>query len=210
MGDLKIGIYGGTFDPVHSGHIRSVYAFLTACNLDRLFIMPNYLPPHKTLCAGDDPQIRLQMLKIAFSPLPFYNDKIIVSDFEVRNRETSYTYKTLEHFKWISKDLTILCGTDNFLKLEKWKNFERIFELAAIAHIVRPNTYDESEEILKTKERYKEKYNARIIDVPMAPIELSSTVVREKIKKGEDTSFLIPNDVRLFIDQNNLYGDNNG
>ena len=74
MGDLKIGIYGGTFDPVHLGHIRSAFAFLTACNLDRLFIMPNYLPPHKAVYAGDDPKMRLQMLKIAFSPLPFYDD----------------------------------------------------------------------------------------------------------------------------------------
>ena len=210
MGDLKIGIYGGTFDPVHLGHIRSAFAFLTACNLDRLFIMPNYLPPHKAVYAGDDPKMRLQMLKIAFSPLPFYDDKIIISDFEVRNEEISYTYKTLEHFKWISKDLTLLCGTDNFLNLEYWKNFERIFELATVAHIVRPNTYDESEDIIRTKERYRNNYGARIIDVPMAPIELSSTLIREKIKRGENTSSLIPNDVRLFINKYDLYGEHNG
>ncbi len=209
MGDLKIGIYGGTFDPVHLGHIRSAFAFLTSCQLDRLFIIPNFIPPHKTIFAGDDPKMRMQMLKIAFSPLPFYDDKIIISDFEIRNRETSYTYKTLEHFKWISKDLTILCGTDNFLNLENWKNFERIFELASVAHIVRPNTYDESEDILKTKARYKEKYNARLIDVPMAPIELSSTEIREKIKRHENTSSLLPPDVRAFIDKYNLYGEHN-
>ena len=209
MNDVKIGIYGGTFDPVHLGHIRSAFAFLTACDLDRLFIMPNYLPPHKMLCAGDDPQMRLQMLKIAFSPLPFYNDKIIVSDFEVRNQEVSYTYKTLEHFSFISKDLTLLCGTDNFLNLEYWRNAERIFELAKIAHIVRPGTYDESEEILATKERLKERYGARIVDVPMAPIELSSTEIREKIKRGENTFYLLPPDVRAFIDKYDLYGEHN-
>lgn len=205
MSDVRIGIYGGTFAPVHVGHIRSAFAFLTACQLDKLFIMPNFIPPHKTVTAGDDPQMRLQMLKIAFSDLPFYNDKIIISDYELRNAETSYTYKTLEHFKWISKDLTLLCGTDNFLNLEKWKNFERIFELANIAHIVRPNTYDESDTILLAKSRYEEKYNARIIDVPMAPVDISSTQIREMIKNGEDTSAYIPQNVRTYIDNYFLY-----
>lgn len=205
MSDVKIGIYGGTFGPVHIGHIRSAFAFLTACQLDKLFIMPNFIPPHKTVARGDDPQSRLQMLKIAFSELPFYNDKIIISDFELRNAETSYTYKTLEHFKWISNDLTLLCGTDNFLTLEKWKNFERIFELATIAHIVRPSSFDESNDILLAKEKYTEKYGARIVDVPMAPIDISSTELREKIKLGEDTSRFIPQDVRMYIDKYNMY-----
>ena len=205
MSDVKIGIYGGTFAPVHIGHIRSAFAFLSACNLDKLFIMPNFIPPHKSTIQGDDPQTRLQMLKIAFSELPFYNDKIIVSDFEVRNKETSYTYKTLEHFKFISNDLTLLCGTDNFLTLEKWKNFERVFELAKIAHIVRPNTIDESDDILLAKEIYISKYNAQIVDVPMAPVDISSTELREKIKLGENTSMYIPGNVRMFIDKYNLY-----
>lgn len=209
MGNVKIGIYGGTFDPVHLGHIRSAFAFLTACSLDRLFIMPNFIPPHKELCAGDDPAMRLQMLKIAFSPLPFYNDRIIISDYEIRQAETSYTYKTLEHFKWISDDLTILCGTDNFVSLESWKNAPRIFELATIAHIVRPNTVDDSDEIGRIKEVYRQRYGARIVDVPMAPIEISSTDIRQRIANNMDTSRLLPPDVRLFIDKYNLYGEHN-
>ena len=209
MSDIKIGIYGGTFDPVHLGHIRSAFAFLAAYSPDRLFIMPNYTPPHKKLCIGDDPKMRLQMLKIAFSPLPFYDDKIIVSDYEIRQKETSYTYKTLEHFKWISSDITLLCGTDNFVNLETWKNAPRIFELAKIAHIVRPNTVDESDYVVKMKEKYRSKYNARIIDVPMAPIEISSTEIRERIKKGLDTTNMIPQDVRHFIDKYDLYGEHN-
>ena len=205
MSDVKIGIYGGTFAPVHIGHIRSAFAFLTACELDKLFIMPNFIPPHKRTTSEDDPQMRLQMLKIAFSELPFYNDKIIISDYELRNAETSYTYKTLEHFKWISKDLTLLCGTDNFLTLEKWRNFERVFELAKIAHIVRPNTCSGYDEISVAKARYEQMYNARIIDVPMAPIDISSTELREKIKNNEDTSFYIPQNVRSYIDNYCLY-----
>lgn len=210
MSDVKICIYGGTFDPVHLGHIRSAFAYLAAYDPDKLFIMPTYRPPHKAVCPGDNPQMRLQMLKIAFSSLPFYNDKIIISDYELRQQEISYTYKTLEHFKWISKDLTLLCGTDNFLNLEYWKNHEKIFELATIAHIVRPNTCDSSEKLLETKERYREKYGARIVDVPMAPIDVSATLIRDKIRRGESTSNLMPNDVRLFIDKYDLYGEHNG
>ena len=206
MSDMKIGIYGGTFDPVHLGHIRSAYAFLTACQLDKLLIIPTFIPPHKTICKGDNPKNRLEMLKIAFSKLPFYEKKIVISDYEIRQQKTSYTYETLEHFIEISKDLTILCGTDNFLTLEKWKNFERVFELANIAHIVRPNTHDESKEILEAKQKYIEKYNARIIDVPMEPIDISSTEVRQKIKDNQDTSHLIPTEVRNYIDKYNIYG----
>lgn len=210
MSDIKIGIYGGTFDPVHVGHIRSAYAFLDTCQLDKLYIIPTFIPPHKTICEGDDPKNRLQMLKIAFSQLPFYDDKIIISDYEILQQKTSYTYQTLEHFnKCISKDLTILCGTDNFLTLEKWKNFERVFELAKIAHIVRPNTHDESDEILAAKEKYTEKYDARIIDVPMDPIDISSTEVRQKIKDNQDTSDLITPEVRDYIDKYNIYGAQN-
>ncbi len=210
MSDVKIGIYGGTFAPVHIGHIRSAFAFLTSCSLDRLFIMPNYIPPHKEICEGDNPERRLTMLKLAFRDLPFYDDKIIISDFELRRECPSYTYKTLEHFKFISNDLTLLCGTDNFLTLEKWKNYEKIFELAKIAHIVRPNICDEqAEQIELTKARYTEKYNARIIDVPMAPIDISSTVLREMIKQNLDTSRFIPADVREYINKYNIYGEHN-
>lgn len=209
MGNIKIGIYGGTFDPVHLGHIRSAYAFLTACQLDRLFIMPNYIPPHKTPLTGNNPSLRLQMLNIAFAPLPFYNDKIIVSDYEIRQKDISYTYKTLEHFKFISDDLTFLCGTDSFLDLENWKEFEKIFNLAKIAHIVRPNTCDVSQITLETKEKYRQKYNAKIVDVPMAPIDISSTEIRNRIKNKQDTSTLIPQDVRNFIDNYNIYGEDN-
>ncbi len=207
MSDVKIGIYGGTFAPVHIGHIRSAYAFLTACDLDRLFIMPTNVTPRKTHCPGDDPRTRLQMLNIAFAPLPFYNDKILISDYEIRNPGISYTYKTLEHFKFISNDLTLLCGTDNFLTLEKWKNFERIFELAKIAHIVRPGNDSDMLKIKQMKEHYINSYGATVIDVPMAPIDISSTELRGMIKQNLDTSMYIPRDVRTFIDTYNVYGE---
>ena len=209
MSNIKIGIYGGTFDPVHIGHINSAYAFLNTCQLDKLFIMPTFIPPHKTICKNDDPKNRLEMLRIAFDKLPFYDEKIVISDYEIRQQGTSYTYKTLEHFKLISDDLTILCGTDNFLTLESWKNFERVFELAKIAHIVRPNTYDKPDKILLAKEKYQEKYNARIIDVPMEPLDISSTEVREKIKTKQDTSDFITPEVRAYIDKYDIYGAQN-
>jgi len=209
MSNIKIGIYGGTFAPVHIGHIRSAFAFLTACDLDRLFIIPNYIPPHKKICEGDDPQRRLAMLKLAFGPLPYYDDKIIISDFELRSAEPSYTYKTLEHFKWISDDLTLLCGTDNFLNLEKWKNFEKIFSLAKIAHVTRPGNDNISEATEMAKKRYSELYGAHIIDVPMAPIDISSTALREMIRDGFDTSRYIPYAVRDYIDKYDMYGVHN-
>lgn len=206
MSNVKIAIYGGTFAPVHIGHIKSVFAYLAACDPDKLFIMPNYIPPHKAACAGDDPQKRLQMLKIAFSPLPYYDDKIIISDYELRNAETSYTYKTLEHFRWITDDLTFICGTDSFLEFETWKNYERIFELAKIAHIIRPSNTDRTADIQKARLHYEKQYGARIIDIPSAPVDISSTELRRMINEGKDTSEYIPRDVRSYIDKYNIYG----
>ena len=202
MGDVKIGIYGGTFAPVHSGHIRSAYAFLSACDLDRLFIIPTNVTPRKVHCPGDDPKTRLHMLNMAFSNLPFYNDRILISDFEIRNPGISYTYKTLEHFKFISNDLTLLCGTDNFLTLEKWKNFERIFELAAICYIRRESDAQNSVDINDKINEYRTKFGAEVYEVECDPIEISSSEIRctaEKLKS------YLPKKVYDYIQEMGLY-----
>ena len=94
----KIGIYGGTFGPVHLGHIRAAHAFLDACCLDRLYILPTAIPPHKAVSQADTPEERLQMLKLAFSEPEYADDRIIVSDYEQKRGGKSYTILTLEHF----------------------------------------------------------------------------------------------------------------
>ena len=208
MSELKIGIYGGTFAPVHIGHIRAAYSFLTYCELDKLFIMPAFIPPHKSATTGDDPRQRLEMLKIAFSPLPYYDDRILISDYEIRQKGKSFTYLTLEHFSFISKDITLLVGTDNFLTLENWKNYREIFSLAKIAHAVRPENGEISKKIEETKERYEREYGATVIDVPMTPTEISSTEIRRLIKERKDTSRFLPYEVRDYIEYNHIYGGN--
>ncbi len=205
MSDPRIGIYGGTFSPPHVGHIRSAFAFLSACSLDRLFLIPAFSPPHKDVGPSDDPKKRLDMLSLAFGPLPFYNDRIIVSDYELRQGGKSYTYLTLEHFSWISKELFLLVGTDSFLSLDKWREPEKIFRLAVIAHIPRPLGGNEKEEVARKTEEYRVKYGARVVEVPFAPVDVSSTEVRRLIREGKDTSAFVPSEVREYIERNGLY-----
>ena len=131
---IEKGIYGGTFAPVHNGHVAAARAFYDALGLDELLVIPAFLPPHKETEKGDDPAARLAMTRLAFEGDP---RRITVSGYEIEQQGTSYTYKTLEHFTAPDTRLTFLCGTDMFLTFDTWKHPEIIFALARIAHVRR-------------------------------------------------------------------------
>ena len=129
MKKSKLGIYGGTFNPPHNGHIYAAEKFIEACNLDKLLIMPALIPPHKQV-NDDSPYARLEMTKLAFSNSKYYPEKLSVSDYEITSKQISYTYKTLEHFANDETELYFLCGTDMFISLGSWKNPARSSILA--------------------------------------------------------------------------------
>lgn len=203
MNDLKnIGIFGGTFAPVHNGHISAAYAFFEQCKLDKLFIMPTSTPPHKQIGYADNPTARYEMLLLVFGSSP--EDKITVSDYEIKRQGKSYTVNTLRHFKQIyGGELYFLCGADMFVTLDTWIEFEEIFKLAHIAYIRRGDIN------VKQREQYfQSRYNARITEVVMPAVELSSTKVREKIAAGADVSSVIPAAVQDYIREHGLYRSN--
>ena len=201
---LRLGIYGGTFSPPHLAHVRAAEAFAKAAKLDKLLIIPDYLPPHKEIDGLVTANDRLEMSRLAFGHIK----NAEVSDMEILRGGRSYTYETLEALCSSDRDLYLLCGTDMFLTLDEWKNPKRIFELSTIAYVRRESDSHLTAEILLKTELYKQKYNARIIEIPIEALELSSSLVRKNLLLRESTDLLLPKAVGEYIEERGLYRDN--
>ena len=198
---MKIGIYGGTFDPPHNGHINICKEFLNQLSLDTIYVMPAFVPPHKVVF-DNDPYVRYEMSKIAFGNI---SDKIIVSDLELKRKGRSYTAETISYFvDYGEYEVYLLCGTDMFLTLDEWYKASYIFKYSTIVHARRENDCDN--ELIEYKEQiYKQKYNAKILNLNIDVIELSSSEIRNKINNNEDVSDLISNGVYDYIKEKELY-----
>jgi nicotinate-nucleotide adenylyltransferase len=204
--DERIGIYGGTFSPIHSGHVHAAYAFLDAMNLDRLYVMPTALPPHKAEVAGADSNARFEMTRLAFeNGIPALNGRLVVSDFEIKRRGRSYSVFTLKHFSKPGRELFMLVGTDMFLTLSSWYKAEEIFKLAQIVLMRREQNDSIGLKINAKKLEYIERYGAKIHIVDVSPLEISSTGLREKIRSGVSITGLVPDNIIKYIKENNLY-----
>ncbi len=200
----EIGIYGGTFAPVHLGHVRAVTSALASVPLDLLYVIPAGIPPHKRLTAGDDPGDRLAMLRIAFRDA---DPRVVVSDHEIRAAGTSYTALTLKHFAENGDHLTFFCGTDMFETLETWYRPDLVFSLARIVHLRRENcTGADLERFAALQKRYETVYGARILQLDAPPLVMSSTEVRRRAAAGLSLRGWVPDGVGDYILSHCLYG----
>lgn len=197
----KIGIYGGTFNPPHIGHINAAKKFKDVVKLDRLIIMPAFLPPHKSYSGNESALQRKEMCSIAFKDI----EGAEVSDFEINRGGKSYTAITLAAFSSEDSELYFLCGTDMFTTLEQWYDFETIFRLSTICYIRRENDAVNTDLIKELSARYKDRYGARIICVSDDAIEISSSELRESLKSGDEAKKYITPDVYKYIFEKGLY-----
>ncbi len=198
----RLGIYGGSFNPIHIGHIRAANAFYDEMKLDELIIIPTAVSPFKA-DSDNDPYERLKMAKAAFE-----NDErnITVSDYEIEKGGKSYTYLTLEHFSLPDTELFFLMGTDMLLSLGDWKNPDIILKLATVCHARRENIDPETEKAIEeARSRYEKEYNAKIIDLVSEPFEISSTEIRNAVKEGKSISNLVSPEVEEIIKKDKLY-----
>lgn len=196
----RLGIFGGTFNPPHIGHVRALEAFRCELKLDRILVMPAGIPPHKKIAGSDNPSVRLKMARAAFENP---GCGVEVSDYEISKPGPSYTVDTVEHFTRPGRRLFLLCGTDMFLTFENWRNFRRIFALATVVCMPRENSL--REEISAKCAGYNERYSAGCIVLPGESIELSSTMLREMIRNGDDVSSLVPGAVLDVIRKERIY-----
>lgn len=195
---MKTGIYGGTFSPVHNGHVRAAELFLENLSLDRLVIMPAGIPPHKEVREQVDGFVRYEMCQAAFLPL---SDKVEVSDFEIKKEGKSYTIDTVSHFE--DDELWLLCGEDMLLCLDKWYRAEELMRRCSFAVLAR--THGSGETIYRYAEKLRSEYGAQIEIIDGEPFEVSSTEIREKVRCGTDVSALVPTEVLKIINDRDLY-----
>ena len=199
---MKLGIYGGTFSPIHLGHVKAAHAFLSAMALDRLLVIPTATPPHKAEVEGADASHRLAMVRLA---LAGSDARLEVSDCEIRRAGKSYTIYTLEQLAAPDTTLFMLVGTDMFLTLDRWYRAADIFRLAEIVLMRRETDDALAEEIREKSRAYRENYGARLHEIPEPPLVVSSTELRERLRTGMPTDGLLPETVAAYIAKNKLY-----
>jgi len=190
----KLGILGGTFDPIHMGHLVLAEQVREKFQLERVIFIPSASPPHKTeqeLSLADD---RFEMTKLALEGNPYF----FVSDIELKREGLSYTVETLRELKKLYKDSEIyfLTGSDVLNEITTWKDPEEIYKLAKIVIGVRPgfDKFDPENHFAK-----------KSIIVNITGIDISSTQIREKVSKGESIKYLVPLKVEEYIRKRNLY-----
>ena len=204
---MKLGIYGGTFNPPHLGHLTSARLALDALGLDALQFVPAATPPHKALPAGSPaPEERLAMVELAADGL-LMPKRVGVSDMEFTRPGKSYTADTLEqlHAQYPGAELWLLMGTDMFLTLHTWREPEVITRLAGVCTFARTSS-DPMEELNAQAERLQEEFGARtrVLQLPQV-VDVSSTQLRELLARGEGQQYLPPA-VYGYIIRRGLYG----
>ena len=197
----RIGIYGGTFAPIHNGHVNAAKAFMDQMQLHYLFVIPTALPPHKQICDGDDPIHRLNMCSLAFEG----EVGVIVSDMEIERGGISYTVDTLEELSRPDRRLFLLCGTDMVLTLDKWRDPERIFKLCYPTYVRRESDKLIENQIIEKNALYYSKYGKIARRIMTDAIDISSTEIRAMISRGEDISAYVPKKVAEYIAEHKLY-----
>ena len=202
---MKIGIYGGTFDPIHRGHLTAAKAVRDALGLNKLLLVVDSIPPHKELpadSAGNED--RLAMTELATAELGKWAE---VSDIELRRQGKSYTSDTLRQLKAMYPDdeLWLIVGSDMFLSFHTWHEPEVIASLAGIAAVSRLEE-NEDDAFAAQKKHLEAAYGAHIVTVKNPNvIEVSSTEVREALSRGEGRAYL-SDAVYGYIARKHLYG----
>ena len=197
----KIGIMGGTFDPIHLGHLFIAETALHNLKLDKILFIPTGSPPHKNNLNITPAHHRLIMAELAIND----NPKFQLSDIEIKRNGKSYTIDTVRELKSIYKgvDFVFITGTDSFVEMETWENCRDLFKEITIV-VARRLNYD-NESFYERKQYFNMKYGAKIIDMRLPLLEISSSDIRDRIKKGSPIRYLVPYDVREYIKKHGLY-----
>ena len=202
MQTQRIAVFGGSFDPIHIEHIRLAKDAVKSLRLDLLIVMPAGVPPHKRDKALSDGQARLEMCRRAFQG----EEKIIVSDYEIQQGGTSYTYLTCRHFKekYPTAQLFWLVGTDMLRNFPTWKNPEKILNDVTLAVCARneEKNWIESEQF-----NFFAHFQKRFVVIDYQGKDVSSTAIRTRIAAGEDVTPFVGEQVAAYIQsQTNAQG----
>jgi nicotinate-nucleotide adenylyltransferase len=210
---MRIGIFGGSFNPVHFGHLRAAEEGREALALDLVYFVPAASPPHKAEGGLAPAEHRLQMVRLATKG----NRYFMVSDAEIRRIGRSYTADTARFFLSTLRQpgsLVLLMGADLFVELETWKEsgeLVRLCELAVHTRLGERETGQSAVAVLtrlgytKSDDHYVHSSGQTLSFVKTTIFPVSATMIREKIRRGESIRYLLPNDVADYIDRHSLY-----
>lgn len=209
-----IGILGGTFDPVHFGHLRPALDVAEALKLDEVRFIPCGQPPHREQPVASALQ-RLSMLRAAVSSHPGFK----VDDRELRREGPSYMVDTLTSLKrdFPEQSLCLVLGWDAFIQLEKWHEWKKLFELANIAVTHRPgwsiDQISKGSELAKlvneklvTADKLSTRQSGYITFIPVTQLDISATQIRHQLQQGNSVSYLLPEKVEQLILNQHIYG----
>jgi nicotinate-nucleotide adenylyltransferase len=191
---MKIGLYFGTFNPIHVGHLIIANHMAENSDLEQIWLVVTPHNPHKQKSTLLDDYQRLHLVHLATEDYP----KIKPSDIEFKLAQPNYTVHTLAHLKdhFPQHDFSLIMGEDNLNSLHKWKNFEYILENHDLYVYPRVSVNEENNDLLN---------HARVHKVAAPIVEISSTFIRENIKNKKNFRPLLPEKVWEYIDHNNLY-----
>ena len=195
----RIGILGGTFDPIHMGHLNLAKVAAKELSLDSVIFIPSGVSYMKNNVSPSSD--RFAMTELAVKEIPSFS----VSDIEVTRSGNSYTYETLEELnkKLPDTEFVFIVGADTFLSLDRWKCVGRILRAASIAVLTRDHV---PEKVLKLKaDDYKRIFNAKVFFLHAPEIDISSTDIKKLIKNGEAYEELLPPSVYSYIKEHKLY-----
>lgn len=197
----KIGILGGTFDPIHMGHLLLAEWAKSEMGLDEIWLIPNgvsHMKADKELAPAQD---RLQMTELA----AMGNAEFKCLDLEIKREGYTYSYETLEELSSSHPEDTLhfVFGADCLYSIENWKSPERIFRCCKLVAAVRDDA--SMEEMKVKKEELIRRYGGEIILLPFVRLSISSTVIRERIRQGMSVRYMVPDNVLAYIEEKGLY-----
>jgi nicotinate-nucleotide adenylyltransferase len=213
-GKRRIGLFGGTFNPIHMGHLRGAEEIREAFGLQQVIFIPAAIPPHKATEEVIEAKHRLEMVRLATAGNPFFS----TTDTELSRPATSYSIDTIRHFRERHGDtFFFILGKDAFVEIETWKEFHHLFSLCNFIVMTRPGfqkslSSSPLPETLIPVFRYDQGikgwihtsgYTLHFKDITV--LDISSTKVRELIEKGGSVRYLIPSEVEAYIKEHHLY-----
>lgn len=199
----RIALFGGSFNPVHNGHVNLVKETAEKNGIDRVYVIPTFISPFKKGSAGfvADGKDRLEMCRLAFSKLPY----VTVSGWELSQSEVSYSVNTVKHFhgEFPEDELFFIMGSDMLLSFDKWHKWQDILKMCTVIAASREDGGSDIER-LREKAAQLSRFG-KVIVTEITAFELSSSEIREKIIKNCDLSCYMDKNVVEYIEENRIY-----
>lgn len=192
----RLGLFGGSFDPIHLGHIRPVLAAVEALKLDRVMYLPTAQPPHKPNRKFAPALNRFAMVELAL----LGESRLQVSPFELQADGPTYTIDTLKHFQGAGREVYLLIGGDSYLELDTWRAWTELFELSTLVVLARPGFDRDAPTAVAAAAR-----EHRVEWVEHELVDVSSTEVRAAVSRGDETGLLVPEPVLDYCSKYSLY-----